>query len=304
MAGTRIYPFIEQETPIAQPILQPITFSANPILAGILSFQFFSQDSLISETADSGWNTIIPIIVTRLSRIRDRRFWLEYHHSSSSHKTLSYPRPPILAGIPPFQLSYKTLPAWFLLSNSQSENADSGCNILSAFQFPSQDSTYLDPIIQHSQQQLGKSDSVLVQIRQSSTTVFQEKQILHVDCWFKLENFDHMLVKIWQSSTDIFPATNLACRHITQQTYQTISTDKSVEERCHIFLLNLKFRLQTLKEFWDCAAMIDQNDDQATPIFFFFLWNPPAVFNLIFLQPMNLEQRHTSILVTMSINDM
>jgi hypothetical protein len=72
--------------------------------ANITANYFFSQPN-------SGWNTIIPVLLTRLSHIRDSRFWLEYHHSNYCHKTLSYPRPPILAGIPSFQLSYKTLPA-------------------------------------------------------------------------------------------------------------------------------------------------------------------------------------------------
>jgi hypothetical protein len=72
-------PFIEREMPITQ----PITFSASqfwleyhhsnsshyallhprlPIMAGMPSFQFFSLHSLVSETANSGWNTIIPIL--------------------------------------------------------------------------------------------------------------------------------------------------------------------------------------------------------------------------------------------------
>ena len=117
---------IEQETTIAQPILQPITLSANPILAGIRSFQLFSQERLShSETADSGWNAIIPNLLTRKTlSFRDRLFWLVYHHSNSSHKKDSLiPRPPILAGIPSFQLfSQERL--------SHSETAYSGWNTI------------------------------------------------------------------------------------------------------------------------------------------------------------------------------
>ena len=104
--------------------ITPNTFSANPILAGIRSFQYFSQERLShSETAYSGWNAIIPILLSRKTlSFRDRLFWLKYHHSKSSYKTFSHPRLPSLAGMPSSQ--------FFLQESLVFETANSGRNAI------------------------------------------------------------------------------------------------------------------------------------------------------------------------------
>jgi hypothetical protein len=63
-----------------------------------------------------------------------------------------------------------------------------------------------------------------------------------------LEKLDRVFPKYDNPTPTFFPQRILLV-DITQPICETISTDKSVEERCHTFLLNLEFSQQTLEEF-------------------------------------------------------
>jgi hypothetical protein len=238
-------PFIERETPI-QPSKQPIVFAANIqppraaslIVADVIRSEdklFFMSCSQERSQRRKEWKLVRVDFKGSLQKnpaciqngkflveffiehhrdsaldVRDRRFWLE-HHRSNSHKTLSTS----YHVIQPSQCSEKIAIDKNLVSYREwIQLTDPAILIHGPFDFATTHNRKTrDRISANDWRHLIECSSKF----DNETPKFFRQQILHVD--------------------------------VTQPIYETISNDKSVEDRCHTFLLNLEFSQQTLQHF-------------------------------------------------------
>jgi hypothetical protein len=142
--------------------------------------------------------------------IRERRFWLEYHRSNS-HKTLST--------------------SYHIIQPSQySEKLASDKNLVSYREWIQLN----DPLILLH----GPFDFANINNRKTRDRIAENDWRSLIACASKYDN-----------SAPVFFQQRIMHVDSTQPIYETISNDKSVEERCHTFLLDLEYSQQTLQDF-------------------------------------------------------